>query len=657
VIDFIYDIEVYPNVVTNSMLNVSNGEERQYEISHRRNDFAQMIKDMRTMRSINARMVGFNNYGYDYPVTHDLIMSLNTKATAEQIIQRAFAKSKAIINAGHHRRFDHIIWDNDQVVNQVDLYKIHHFDNNARATSLKILEFNMRSEDVQDLPFDPETELTDKQIDILLQYNRHDVLQTHKFYLKSQDHIQFREVLTEKYNRNFLNHNDTKIGKDFFVMQLEKSLGKKACYIIKDGKRQPRQTKRDQIHLRDVIFPYVEFERPEFNAVLDWLNRQTITETKGVFTRLEEDSLGSLAQYCDHKKEVGKIKNLNAIVDGMKFIFGTGGLHASVESTTVVSDEYFIIVDLDVTSYYPSLGICNRIYPQHLSPKFCDIYTDVKDQRTTYKKGSPENKMLKLALNGVYGDSNNQYSPFFDPQYTMAITINGQLLLCMLSESLMKVHGLHMIQANTDGITVILPRTQLNELQQRCSAWELSTGLDLEHACYSRMFIRDVNNYIAEYEDGKLKRKGAYEYELDWHQNHSSLVVQKAVEAHLVHDADLREFIENHDDIFDFFLRTKVPRSSKLMLRKDGSDTQIQNVTRYYISTNGGKLIKIMPPLKDKTEWREIGINKSWLATPCNLVDTDSLPNINFDFYVQEALKMVEPLQGVFEPIEYGEAA
>lgn len=44
-----------------------------------------------------------------------------------------------------------------------------------------------------------------------------------------------------------------------------------------------------------------------------------------------------------------------------------------------------------------------------------------------YAKGTPENAMLKLALNSVYGDSNNQYSVFYDPMYTMKITVNGQL--------------------------------------------------------------------------------------------------------------------------------------------------------------------------------------------------------------------------------------
>src|SRR5699024_7429724 len=136
----------------------------------------------------------------------------------------------------------------------------------------------------------------------------------------------------------------------------------------------------------------------------------------------------------------------------------------------------------------------------------------VYQQRKGYAKGTAENAMLKLALNGVYGDSNNQYSPFYDPQYTMSITINGQLLLCMLAEALMQADAVQMIQINTDGLTIRCPRNLQPWVQQVQAWWEKMTSLELEAAEYSRMFIRDVNNYVAEYTDGKLKRKGAYEY-------------------------------------------------------------------------------------------------------------------------------------------------
>ena len=106
---------------------------------------------------------------------------------------------------------------------------------------------------------------------------------------------------------------------------------------------------------------------------------------------------------------------------------------------------------------YPNIAISNRVYPEHLTEKFCDIYEDVYNQRKSFAKGTAENAMLKLALNSVYGDSNNKYSVFYDPKYTMNITINGQLSLCLLAEKLLTIEGLKIIQVNTDGVTVVVP--------------------------------------------------------------------------------------------------------------------------------------------------------------------------------------------------------
>jgi len=269
----------------------------------------------------------------------------------------------------------------------------------------------------------------------------------------------------------------------------------------------------------------------------------------------------------------------------------------------------------------------------------------------SYKKGTPQNAMLKLALNGVYGDSNNKYSPFYDPQYTMTITINGQLMICMLAEKYMEIEGVQIIQVNTDGVTIKCPRNKIDDVEKVNKEWCKTTMLDLERADYKRMFVRDVNNYIGEFADGSLKRKGAYEYVIGWHQNHSALVVQKVAEKHLVEGTPVSDAIMNHDDIYDFMLRTKIPRSSRLM----HGDEQVQNVSRYYISKNGKPLVKIMPPLPKKIEKGERHFRQhvkdkasQWGVTVMNTMgDVD---NIDHDWYIEEVRKLVDPLyKGVLD--------
>lgn len=678
-IDWVYDLECYPNIFTCALKHPNTGSRMFFEVSEWRNDMVPLIEFLHAMKLTGCRMVGFNSTGYDYPLLHFIIENYHMGLTYHDI----YTKSKSIIDTPWERRFDNMVWDSDTHVTQVDLYKIHHFDNEARRTSLKMMEFNLRMISIQDLPYPPGTSLTHDQSRKLIPYNCHDVDATELLYIESIDQIEFREKLSEKYNRNFLNHNDTKIGKDYFVM----TLNDHGVPCSKD-----RQTHRDHISLSDVIFPYIKLD-PEFERVRQWFASQTLR-------------LGRNEKQINLK---GVFKDVSCTVDGFTFDFGAGGIHGSIDSTIVSSDDDFVLYDWDVVSFYPKLAIANRLYPEHLSGYFCDVYQQVFEQRQQYKKGTPENAMLKLALNGVYGDSNNKYSPFYDPQYTMSITINGQLLLCMLAQYLIKLPRLTMVQINTDGLTVRCPRDQIEAMHKVCEWWEQYTQLQLESAIYSRMFIRDVNNYIAEYESGDVKRKGAYEHtDLAWHKNHSALVIPKAAEASLLHGQCIRDFVINHPDVMDFMLRTKVGRADRLefteqLCERGTGVTQLQRITRYYVANRGGSMAKISPPAKGVTpgtwkransltdqyynevidelkamysgdalqnrtpttldvnglpwderintknrsmyDTRTTSINAGWLVKPCNDMATITRDNINFEFYIKEAEKLVEPLR------------
>jgi len=613
--DIIWDEEVYPNVFTLHAIHAHLPIEWSFEISDWRNDSSAIIQWVHWLKSLGARMVGFNSIGFDYPILHALCRM--GQATAQTL----YDKAQAIIGAqDDDNRWMHMVKPTDRLVDQLDLFLIHHFDNRARSTGLKVLEFNMRSDNISDLPYPVGSTLTLEQVPVLKQYNRHDVNETRKFYFKSLDMIRFREELTQRYQRDFMNHNDTKIGKDYFVMELEAA--GVACYDYGPQGRQPRQTRRPSIALKDAILPWITFQEPEFQRMLEWLKAQTITETKGVFT------------------------DVTATVRGFTFVFGLGGIHGSVESEILESDADHVIVDLDVTSYYPTLAISNGFYPAHLGRSFVDIYAHLFEERKKHPKGSPENAMLKLALNGVYGDSNNVFSVFYDPLFTMRITLNGQLLLCLLAENiLLNVPGVKLIQCNTDGMTVRIPHGSSLALKQVSAWWESQTKLHLEQAVYQRMCIRDVNNYIGQYLDGKVKRKGAYEHDLEWHQNHSALVVPKVAEKVLLEGAPIRETVEQWPEMMDFMLRTKVPRSSSLVITypEQWGDTKfpLQNVTRYLITKDGGHLFKVMPPLKGKDTWRQIGVEAGWKVTPCNNITEARGAKIDFDYYVRETEKLV----------------
>ena len=639
--DWVYDIETYLDLFCADFTHVETRTRYIFEVSDRVNQSPQFIHFLCRLRAEGARLFGYNNEGFDWPVCQYLMC--DNRGYFEAI--DAHRKANAIIGAGFGpARWDHNIWPSDRMVTQGDLFKIHHFDNTQRSTSLKKLEINMRSRTVEDLPYPPDQPTTSEQKDEIIKYMCHDVSETLKFYYASLDQIRFRDELAERYPDmgDVLNMNDTKIGKKFFERELERN--GTPCRVRVDGRKKPRQMIRDSVALRDVISNRVAFEHPEFQRVKSWLESQVLgpkqdpravpgeIETKGIFS------------------------DLSATIDGFQYDFGTGGIHGSLHSTVVHEDDEWEIWDWDVASYYPNIAISNRFFPEHLSENFCDIYETVYQMRKGHAKGTAENAMLKLALNGVYGDSNNKHSPFFDPQYTMAITINGQLLLCMLAEwlthhaDMSRDDSISMIQINTDGLTVRVRKNAVQLMKRCCVLWEQHTGLELESVRYKSMFIRDVNSYLAVKHDGGIKRIGAYAYETPlnsakfqtrergWHQDHSMLVIRKAAEAQMVHGVPVAEFIKNHRDPFDFMKSVKVPRSSRLMY---GEDLTIQNTTRYYVSTTGSSLTKVMPPLKGKSEERHIGVDTGWTVTVTNDADNFRWDNVNWLYYINEAEKLV----------------
>lgn len=661
----VYDEESFPNVFTIAAESLHGTERAVWEISDFRNDITALFQWLDYLASTNTPMIGFNNVGYDYPLLH-FIRTYPGIITAELI----YEKSMSIINSND--RFGHIIWDRDRLIPQIDLYKIHHFDNRAKTIGLKALQINMRSPTVVESTVPFGTILTEDQVHKdVIPYNLHDVQETKRFAHYSMDAIEFRIGLIEQFGIEALNFSDVKIG----VKMLEKRLGDDVCYDRSSGRRRPRQTPRYRIPLRDIIFPYIKFENPEFQRIHTYMLDQVLAP---------EDITDPDAQI----KTKGAI-SISANVGGLTFEFGTGGVHASVERQRFYSDEEYALMDIDVAALYPNVAIVNRLAPEHLGEAFIAEYAKIPAERNTHAKGTYENAALKLAANGPWGQSNNKFSIFFDPKYAMTIPVNGQLMICMLVEQLVKIPTLTLIQGNTDGITYRIRRDMLHHARAIEDWWEKFTCLTLERVEYNAMYIRDVNNYVAVCAKGTIKLKGAYwtPDSLDytgsiskssppaWHKDLSNLVSIRAAVAAMVDGIDPETYIKCHTDPFDFMCRIRVNRNCKLIY----GDEVIQSTTRYYVSTDGRPLAKISPPpagfeigmwkkapritnmeyhavmRETGGEWDERVCTKSrskydnvksniqagWLVTECNDANKFRFDNINYDWYIAEAKKLI----------------
>lgn len=650
----VWDIETYSNVFTFTARTFYGAHIQTWVISKYRNDAKSLHEFLNWCRVNKIPMIGFNNVKFDHAVIHHWFA--DPSMSAEEIYayaQRVISDDKTLQR----------IWPDNRLAPQIDLYLLNHFDNKNKATSLKALQIAMRMENVVDAPYHHSQFLTESQMQEVIGYNQHDVNSTLMFGHLCMEAIEFRISMIPQLGLDVLNFNDTKIGEKLVEKRLPESL----CYERDPltGKRKRRATFRNHLNVKDLIFPYIAHDNPSFQKVRKYFETKILLpfewethgdaplETKGVFSKFNDQQekllrkvrkdpltpeeqliIAPIFKYCsltnaecavlfkictghvirekDEKSILSAFLSKSSVVapvGGLDFYFGVGGLHASIESQKVVPAADEAIRDIDVSGMYPRIIIVNNLYPEHMGEMFASVYALLPKERKEWqkKKGKKcaEANALKLGGNGVFGKSNSIHSVFYDPKMPMSVTINGQLMLAMLIEKLVEVPSLQIIQANTDGVTYKVNKRHLDEAKQLEKAWEVITNLNLEDVEYSRMFIRDVNNYVGEYKDGSLKLKGAY-WSPDanryfesisesqppaWYKDFSSVVIQRAAVAHMTKGIPVKDFIYSCRDPYDFMIRVRAKGSGKLF---HGQQSKQKNL-RVHIANTGEPIRKVIP--------------------------------------------------------------
>jgi len=470
---WVYDIETLKSCFTYTAVNVETSEQVQFVLHKDKFEILELIQHLNECKG----QIGFNNVNFDYPIIHKLLTNWKKwlakyRDKQELIITELYEEAQRIIEEQNNENFNQIvaIKQYEVIIPQMDLFKMWHFNNKARRTSLKALEISMNFPNVMEMPIDHNRDdITLEEIPSILEYNLNDVLATLEFYKKSFGKIDLRKGLNEKYNLKCINFPDSKIGEQLILKLYCDYTGKDPWEVKK------QRTYRNYINLNECIFPYIEFESIEFNNLLNKFKSTVIRETKNAL------------------KE-------SVIYKGFKYEYGLGGIHGCIKAGVYEADDDYIIIDADVGSLYPNIAIKNGLYIEHLGKDFITVYDDyiVKPRLAAKKAGDTiMADGFKLSANSVYGKSNDVNSFLYDPKYTMQTTVNGQLLLTMLAEKLVDmIPNLQILQINTDGITVKIKKGDIWKYQELCKSWENLTKLNLEYVEYSKMVIRDVYKNI-----------------------------------------------------------------------------------------------------------------------------------------------------------------
>ncbi len=645
--NYVYDLETLSNCFTAVFEDSEGADTREFVIHESRNDAVKLNEFLHELKSSRGGLIGFNNKHFDWPILayfQAIVSSYWNKP--EVMVRMLYGKAQAIIS-------DEKKTYAEEYIPQLDLYLINHYDNKNRSTSLKALQVSIKWANVMDMPIHHSSTISEAQIPEILKYNRNDVSSTKAFYKLCTDKIELRKKLGSKFKQRFLNRSDVSIGEIIFVKYLAEKMG------ISMKEVRMRRSRFCEVPLKNIIFPYIKFRTPQFQE----LHTKFLTTTMGksVYDELNE-RLGSLEEKTtDSFQQVLNGMNLKARQEpeskkkksfsysarfgGLMFDYGIGGVHACTWPGVYSSDEKYVMVDIDGKSYYPNLSIRNRLRPRHFPEVFCDVYEDIYNQRIEAQntKDSIMSDGLKLSLNGIFGKTLDINSCFYDPYFFAGITVNGQLLMSMLAESAVLDADAELIQVNTDGITVRILRSNMPALDKVCKQWEAVTNIVLETKEYDRMAIRDVNNYIGFFTDGKVKEKGVFETVKEWHKDPSFMIVPIAVSEYFKKGTPLMDTLSSHKDLYDFCGRYKATpgfTATFVYLDKDREKRDSYGkIMRYIPVKKGGTAMKI------HRDGREINLLEGWPTQVFNDYFEMDRKNIELRYFETECQKLIQSVQ------------
>lgn len=628
----IYDIETMQELFLIGIYNPESKTYTEFEVSKDRNQLDGFMRFIE--QHPEYYWVGYNNLRFDSQVIEWILRNYDNwhELTALETTAKIAQKAADVIHDANYDVFPEYR-EEWLTLKQIDVFKVNHYDNKNRMVSLKRLEFEMDLENIEEMPIHhTKTNMTDEEIQMTKDYCKNDVMATYEFYkvttgdtdhplYKGNNQIELRQDIEEEFGIPCLNYSDSKIGdemiKKFYCEQKNiqySDLPKKGLF-------------RTEVKVRHCIADYITFQTPKLQEFLKNISKEKLTI---------KDEFKESVEFYDNI-----------------YTFAKGGLHTENKPKIFEADADNIIVDWDVSSYYPAIIINNGKYPHHLGPEFLRGYKTMFDKRLELKPLAKKDKKikgivgaLKLAVNSVYGKSSDMQSWIYDRQLTMFTTITGELSLLMLIEAY-ELADIHIISANTDGVTIKLHNDKVEKMYEINKWWMDLTSYELERTDYAKIIFSTVNDYLAIKTDGEIKKKGDFLTDFELHKNKSARIVPIALEHFFVNDVPVADTIRNHTNIYDFCLRQKASKDFHYEGHSKETKTVYNKLIRYYVSNTGEKLLKVKNENSDSTAVDVSQVEAGeWLMTVCNhLTPKHPLDNINHAYYIERAERIIHKIQ------------
>lgn len=624
---YVYDIEVFQNIFHCSVKNTETNNIYKFEISERKNQLRELVKFFKQVDKYitwgdyyttniniptNVIFCGYNNLHYDNPIINyiieyeDKLMQYNIPTICSSIFNLSktiTTSSEDNIDAWKHWKYQ--IWfDTFDILTML-------YSNKLRV-GLKEIQVTMQYPNVQEFVCDWTKSLPLEDFDSMIDYNINDIESTSELLNRCKKDVDLRIAIEDEYGVRVLSKDGVNIGMKILTQKYLEKTGL-TWRDIKDL-RSPMSV----IPLKDVILPFIKYDSPILQRVLDDMKNQIVSPgRKGYENKF--------------------------VFNNLRYSVGVGGIHSVNSPEIIIPRDDEMLIDIDVASLYPSMLIEYEFYPKHLGKEFLEVYKQIKDERIEAKHNGDKvkNETLKLALNGLSGNLQNEHNFCYSPFAVMQIRINGQLLLLMLAEKLTQI-GCRIVQANTDGLFVLLKKDVYSKVNSICREWEQLTKLTLEEDRFKAMYQYAINDYFAITEDNKVKEKGMFITAVKLGKGLTPKIIPKAVISFFKDGISVEDTIKNCTDIRDFLMSEKTGKQWHVEYMNE----EQQRTNRFYASTNGGYLWKWKYSNDSDAKSYQNMLTASGV-TLLNKFDDKPIKErkINYRYYIMEAYKIIRDLK------------
>lgn len=626
---FVYDVESFPNFFSIATKNTESGNIKTFEISDRKNELPDICK---LFLRKGIFWVGYNTIHYDAPIISYLMINYKRLILRPvwEIAYEIKQFSDKIINSETSASWSQYkyakLFDNLDLLTMLFAQKL--------RPSLKALQVTMEYRNVEEYDGDFNSPLPKSDIDKVLAYNINDILSTEELMNRVKDDIELRLNIEDTLHVSVLNQDGVNLGVEVIKNSYLRDTGKN-WNDIKD-----LRSPCDELDLKDIYFDFISFTTPEFQKL-----HKELLETH---INLKEETA---------KKQKDRWRK-TIFVNDTEITYSLGGIHTRNKPEIFKSDDDWVIIDSDCASMYPSAIINFGLYPQHLGPEFLNTYKKIREDRIKAKRegNAVINQTYKLALNGISGMLQSEYSWCYDPKTVLKLRLNCQLMLLMLTERLMSI-GCKIGQLNTDGIMYVAPRNRLDEVMEMCKEWERITKFELEHEYFEVFYQYAVNDYIGVYKgysethDPKLiKTKGLFIREPILGKGMAPQIIAEALVEYFVKGIPVDKTLKSCTDIRKFLTFQKVKKEFSV----EYAGKLITHINRYYMSTNGYKIRKCkvqhVGTKEIRSDYEDICATSG--VTIFNKLEDINIKeaHINYGWYRNEIYKIIYAIEDSLNP-------